>query len=212
MVVAAHIESASGQPEQGGRVRLGLHMAATASDAEVLVHNISATGLVLEGDIRLSLNDDFEVAFPHGETVAATVSWASQRLRGCLFRTPVSDEALGVAMLCNAVATDRANDQSGRESFGLRLHQFRLAKGLTQSQLARQLKVSEPSISHWETDKSRPKAGRMQMLAVILGVPMPELLGYDDAETLRKLVDKAKEEIARAAGADVHNVRITIDM
>lgn len=212
MVVAAHIESHPGEPEQGGRIKLGLRAAATTSDAEVLVHNISTTGLLLEGDIRLALNDDFEVAFPHGETVVATVNWVSQRLRGCMFRIPVSDATLDAAMLHNAVATNQANCERGSESFGLRLHQFRLAKGLTQSQLARQLKVSEPSISHWETDKSRPKAGRMQMLAVILGVPMPELLGYDDAETLRKLVDKAKEEIARAAGANVHNVRITIDM
>lgn len=212
MVVVAHIETGSGELEQSGRVRLGLHTAAIASKAEVLVHNISATGLVLEGDVRLSLNDDFDVAFPHGGAAAATVAWVSQRLRGCMFKTPVSDATLDAAMLRDAAVPAQTGVQSGGESFGLRLHQFRLAKGLTQSQLARQLKVSEPSISHWETDKSRPKAGRMQMLAVILGVPMPELLGYDDAETLRKLVDRAKEEIARAAGADVNNVRITIDM
>lgn len=212
MVVVAHIETCPGEAEQGGRVRLELHRAAIASDAKLLVHNISVTGLVLEGHVQLSLNDDFEVVFPHGEAAAATVTWISQRLRGCMFRTPVPDATLGAAMLNDAIASDRGNVPSGNESFGLRLHQFRLAKGLTQSELARQLKVSEPSISHWETDKSRPKAGRMQMLAVILGVPIPELLGYDDAETLRKLVDRAKEEIARVAGADVNNVRITIDM
>lgn len=216
MAVVAYIETHPDQPEQMGRARLRFQPAATTGlAAEVLVHNISATEFVIEGDVLLSRNDDLDVSLPYAGTVAATVVWASQRLRGCKFRTPISAATLGAAVLRDAVAPDAeapSDGVAGVESFGHRLHELRVAKGLTQSQLARQLRVSEPSISHWEKDRSRPKTGRLEALSLIFGVPMPELLGYDDTETLRKLVDAAKEQIARAAGTSVEKIRIMIDM
>lgn len=216
MAVVAYIESCPDRPEQMCRARLRFRPAATrGSAAEVLVHNISATDIVIEGDLLLVWNDDLEVSLPYAGTVAATVVWASERLRGCKFRAPIPAATLGAAKLRDAVAPHpeaQPDAVAGVDSFGHRLHELRVAKGLTQSQLARQLRVSEPSISHWEKDRSRPKAGRIEALAAIFGVPMPELLGYDDPETLRKLVDAAKEQIARAAGASVEKIRIMIDM
>ena len=98
------------------------------------------------------------------------------------------------------------------ESFGVRLQRLRTAKELTQGQLAVRLGVSEPSISAWELDKARPKAGRIEALSEALGVEISELLGFDEAENLNELVAKAKAQIAKAAGVDPDKIRFTIEI
>ncbi|WP_332816492.1 hypothetical protein [Sphingopyxis sp.] len=52
----------------------------------------------------------------------------------------------------------------------------------------------------------------MEKLAIILGVALPELMGQDDAGTLRQLIANAQMQIARAAGISANRVRITIEM
>src|SRR3546814_15835383 len=74
-------------------------------------------------------------------------------------------------------------------------------RGITQAELATELGVSEPSISAWETDKARPKVGRVDSLAQLLGVSTRELLGDEDRTKLQDLVADAKVRIAEAAGA-----------
>ena len=74
------------------------------------------------------------------------------------------------------------------------------------------LGVSEPSISAWELDKARPKAGRVEVLAEMLGVEIHELLGLEDTANLRELVTRAKERIAKAAGVAPDNIKLTIEI
>ena len=74
------------------------------------------------------------------------------------------------------------------------------------------LGVSEPSISAWELDKARPKAGRVEVLANMLGVEIHELLGLEETENLRDLVARAKEQIAKAAGVAPDNIKLTIEI
>lgn len=52
--------------------------------------------------------------------------------------------------------------------FGEKIRNARKSAGLTQKELARQLGVSNTSISNWEKDLSRPSAELIQKLCVLL--------------------------------------------
>jgi transcriptional regulator with XRE-family HTH domain len=219
MAIPAYIEKT---PQSRGKLRsarrtlrLQLQGAkATGGEVAVLVHNISATGLLIESDVALDLGDRIEIGLPHAGATWAKVIWTSTRIYGCQFDTPISAATLSAAQLRSVVGPDSGTvpDLPRAESFGIRLQRLRTAKGLTQSQVARQLSVSEPSISAWEQDKARPKAGRMEALAVLLGVDISELLGIDEAESLGDVIARAKEQIARAADVSPDNVKIIIEI
>lgn len=221
MAIPAYIEK-SARPDGKVRsprraLRLQLHgTQATGIEVQVLVHNISATGLLLESDIELALGDRIEVSLPHAGATWARVIWTSTRIYGCQFDAPISPATLSAAQLRSVVGTDPGalpdQPQPPRESFGARLQRLRTAKGLTQSQVAKQLSVSEPSISAWEQDKARPKAGRMEALSVLFGVDISELLGIDESESLGDVVARAKEQIAKVAEVSPDNVKIIIEI
>src|SRR3546814_15165992 len=129
---------------------------------------------------------------------------------------PVSPASLGAGPLLRVVGEvepDAAQNRpaSSAESFGARLQRLRTAQGLTQGQLAVRLGVSEPSISAWELDKARPKAGRVEVLANMLGVEIHELLGLEETENLRDLVPRAQEQIAKAGGDDHPTIQLTTE-
>ena len=199
------------------QLRLPLHGSkATGAEIEALVHNISATGMLVESDAPLEIGEVIEVNLPHSGKTATKVIWTSNRLAGCQFEMPISPATLSAAQLRGVVGPDAQSVDNpaapAAESFGVRLQRLRTAKELTQGQLAGRLGVSEPSISAWELDKARPKAGRMEALSVALGVEISELLGFDDAENLRDLVARAKAQIARVAGVSPDNIKFTIDI
>jgi len=199
------------------QLRLPLHGSkATGAEIEALVHNISATGMLVESRLPLEIGEVIDVNLPHSGKTATKVIWTSGRLAGCQFEMPISPATLSAAQLRSVVRPDaHAPDDlpaPAAESFGVRLQRLRSAKQLTQGQLAVQLGVSEPSISAWELDKARPKAGRIEALSVALGVEISEILGFDEGENLRDLVARAKEQIAKAAGVSPANVKFTIEM
>lgn len=223
MAMKAYLEDDTRPVDRGRapRRRLRLPIAgskSTGGEIETLVHNISPTGLLVESDFLLSIGETFEVNLPHAGMISAKVIWTSGRLSGCQFDIPVSAATLSAAQLRSAVQPDAsaaAPDTDGEplaETFGARLLRLRSAQGLTQAQVARKLGVSEPSISAWEQDKARPKAGRLDVLAGLLGVETSVLHGLDAPNTLQDAVAKAREEIAAAAGTHPANVRIRIDM
>lgn len=64
-----------------------------------------------------------------------------------------------------------------------KLRKLRKAKNMTQSELAKEIKVSEKTISRWEKDKTLMKANKAKELADLFGVSVGYLLGYiDDSE------------------------------
>src|SRR3546814_3245281 len=88
-----------------------------------------------------------------------------------------SDLSLGDGRLRDAVAKSSTSNDSLRrfESFGARVRRLRLAKTMTQGELANLMSVSVPSVCGWESDRARPRAGRIDKLADILGVGSTEL-------------------------------------
>ncbi|MBJ7500831.1 MAG: helix-turn-helix domain-containing protein [Sphingopyxis sp.] len=199
------------------QLRLPLHGSkATGAEIEALVHNISATGMLVESRTPLEIGEVIEVNLPHSGKTATRVIWTSGTLAGCQFEMPISSATLSAAQLRSVVGPDAHTNEDSpapvTESFGVRLQRLRTARELTQGQLAVQLGVSEPSISAWELDKARPKAGRMEALSIALGVEISELLGFDGTENLNELVERAKAQIARAAGVDPAKIKFTIEI
>ncbi len=200
------------------QLRLPLHGSkASGTEIEAFVHNISATGMLVESEAALDVGEVIEVNLPHSGKTAAKIIWTSARLAGCQFDMPISPATLSAAQLRSVVVEpDAVPTEAGVptsvETFGGRLQRLRVARELTQGQLAAQLGVSEPSISAWELDKARPKAGRMEALSDALGVEISELLGFEGTETLGTLVTRAKQQIARAAGIGIDRVRVTIEI
>lgn len=223
MAITAYLNDASrsaGKDRAPRRqLRLPLHGSkAGGGEVEALVHNISATGMLVESHVPLEIGEVIEVNLPHSGKTATKVIWVSGSLAGCEFAMPVSPATLSAAQLRSVVVVESdphaADDRptSPAESFGARLQRLRTAKDLTQGQLAAQLGISEPSISAWELDKARPKAGRVEALSLALGVDVHELLGLEEAENLSLLVTRAKEQIARAAGVSPANIKLTIEI
>lgn len=199
------------------QLRLPLHGSkAAGAEIEALVHNISATGMLVESGAPLEIGEVIEVNLPHSGKTATKVIWTSGRLAGCQFEMPISPATLSAAQLRSVVGPDAHPAETlpapAAESFGVRLQRLRTAKELTQGQLAARLGVSEPSISAWELDKARPKAGRIEALSEALGVEISELLGFDESENLNELVAKAKAQIAKAAGVDPDKIKFTIEI
>ena len=221
MAIPAYIEKTAQTRDKLRSARRALRLQlsgakATGGEVAVLVHNISRTGLLIESEVALQPGDRIEIGLPHSGAAWARVIWASARIYGCQFDTPISAATLSAAQLRSVVGPDTGALADPHlphaESFGVRLQRLRTEKGLTQSQVAKQLSVSEPSISAWEQDKARPKAGRLEALAVLLGVDIPELLGIDEAESLGDVIARAKDQIANAAAVSVDNVKIVIEI
>jgi transcriptional regulator with XRE-family HTH domain len=219
MAVTGFIEETPGQPRSSERRRLRLLLQgakASGSGIKTLVHNISATGLLIECDADMHPGDRIEIALPHAGATSVSIIWASGSLYGCRFDTPISTATLSAARLRSVVSPDAPTEADEEapalESFGVRLQRLRLAKGLNQLQVATELGVSEPSLSAWEQDKARPKAGRIEALAKLLGVQSSDLLGIEPRETLQSAVTHAKAQIAAAAGISTDRIRITIDL
>lgn len=217
MVIAAHLEESDGKPREPRRkLRLETQGALPSGvETNVLVHNVSATGLLLQSEIPLETGDTLEIELPENGATAAKVIWTSGPLFGCEFETPISAATLSAAQLRGAVIRelDVAPRQAmSAESFGVRLQRLRKAQNLTLSQLAAELHVSKPTVWAWEHGKAKPVESRISALAQALDVPTSELQPGRDAPLLGDLIARSREQIARALGTSPEKVRIMIDL
>jgi transcriptional regulator with XRE-family HTH domain len=101
------------------------------------------------------------------------------------------------------------------ETLGARLARLRRMQGLSKTEVADRLGISITAICHWEQDRSRPKAARLQSLSQLFGVSTADLLSDDGIagrQNLADLVARTRAEIARVAGTNPSKVRIVIEM
>ena len=78
---------------------------------------------------------------------------------------------------------------------GENLKRLRLAKGLTQEQLADEIGASVQSVSRWEVNSSYPDVEMIPVIALFFGVSTDELMGVNRAareERLKKDWEKLK--------------------
>lgn len=80
--------------------------------------------------------------------------------------------------------------ENAREIFVKNLNEIMARRGITQSDIIRELNVSSATVSNWCTGKKYPRIDVMQRLADLLGVNMSTLTteqGMDDMKDLDRL-------------------------
>lgn len=88
-----------------------------------------------------------------------------------------------------------------QKTIGALIRQARLARGLTQRELAERLHVTDKAVSKWERDICRPDIALLEPLSRELDLPLWDLLGVEEPESgLRNLVDYSAAEVRQKAG------------
>lgn len=241
MAIGARLETRNAADNLRGSPRHRLHLAVAAArltgrSVEVLVHNISEDGLLLETNAGLAVGETIGLLLPRQQEALARIVWSSGSLFGCRFETPLSRSALSAAQLQSAPshpprsgepqeAARAAKVPAEVETFGARLKTLRLARKMTLIGLAHAVGVSKPTVWKWEKDDVRPREKSLNALCIALGVTERDLLaGEQSAEgpsavapgepslrsTLAEHIDECKHRIARSAGTRAENVTITI--
>ena len=72
---------------------------ASALQTQVIIHDLSEDGLLVESPIALDQGETIEVAIPEAGTAQAKVAWSSGRFFGCRFSNPISTAAVSAALL-----------------------------------------------------------------------------------------------------------------
>lgn len=214
MTVTAFIEICPGEPDEPCHTRMRFPGAkAKQGEFEVIIHNISEFGLVLEGDAPLTVGNPVHVKLPHSGAARSHVAWVSGRLAGLDFAIPISRISLGAARLQGAVTpgSEVAGTARHRESFGVRVQRIRLSKAMSQRQLAKLMKVSDAAVCGWELNRTRPKPVHMDELAKVLDVSLAELLGQPEQNNLLAQIASARATIAHTARVSEDRVKIQID-
>ena len=64
----------------------------------------------------------------------------------------------------------------------MKLEQIRKEKGISQSQLATKMNVTQGAVSQWENGQVKPRADTLIKLAAILGCTVDELLKGEEKD------------------------------
>ncbi|WFL78951.1 helix-turn-helix domain-containing protein [Altererythrobacter arenosus] len=224
MALKAHLDTTfSTTDDNRGSDRRSLLLATSGSlpsgkDANVTVHNISQSGMLLETSLPLAEGSSILVDLPEAGEVEAKVVWGSGILFGCRFEGELNPAALSAAQLRASAPLPPGVGQSavGRrltgEVFGKRIEQMRKRRGLTLAEVAEVLGVSKPTVWAWEKGKARPVAERLPALAQVLGIDEAELVSFREPPGISELLDTSRERIAESYGTTPDKVRIMIEL
>jgi hypothetical protein len=80
-------------------LRLEARIATPAGEGGIQVHNLSRSGLLLEGVTGVAAGSEIEVELPGGTSHRAEVIWADETLFGCRFAKPLTQAQLSAALL-----------------------------------------------------------------------------------------------------------------
>lgn len=66
------------------------------------------------------------------------------------------------------------------ETFGSKLKELRIERGLTQKQLAQKIGSAQSAVYYWEADKQEPSISSLKKICELFEVSADYLLGLDD--------------------------------
>jgi hypothetical protein len=82
---------------------------ASSSQTQVIIHDMSEEGLLVESPIPLVPGELLEVVIPEAGTAQAEVTWDGGRFYGCKFREPISTAAVSAALLRSPTSKSERN-------------------------------------------------------------------------------------------------------
>ena len=95
--------------------------------------------------------------------------------------------------------------QSTDETVGARIRAARLARGMTQADLAAEVGVSRSAVAQWETERSGQVRGNLTRIAAVLAVSVEQLLSgrtYTPEPTAENATELALLRLYRACTDD----------
>jgi transcriptional regulator with XRE-family HTH domain len=194
----------------------GLGKQASGDVLPITVHNVSATGMLLECGERLEVGAPLWMDLPEGPETEAVVVWTSGPLHGCKFGRPLSRATLSAALLRSAIGDEviglPAKKPATDEPLGPRLRRLRKARGLTLADLAGELNVSKPTVWAWEQGRSAPTPDRHERIAEVLDISVSDLRTGRDGDAAMAVLERSRQQIAESYGVDVEQVRIMIEL
>lgn len=100
-VAAFRTDTLTDETRDANRHHLWLSAEAEANgdSSRVLIHNLSASGLLIESTLALELGEEFDVDLPEAGATRAQIVWRSDGFYGCQFAGPVSGAAVSAARL-----------------------------------------------------------------------------------------------------------------
>ena len=109
MTIQARLETfedANRRASPRRRLRLGSTL--TGAGHEVVIHDLSSTGVLLQTSAELGAFDNFEIELPEVGATHAYVVWTSSDFFGCEFARPIPRAALSAAQLRNPISVPTA--------------------------------------------------------------------------------------------------------
>ena len=232
MTMAAIVEqppvTAERRQDVRWRMRLKLPGAIGAGQANVVIHDLSTAGMLIETKSQLKVGDSIAIALPEAEAATARVVWEDGPLCGCRFDQPMPQAAVNAARLRHPIA-DAAQPPvafaTAQEALPERLLRLRRAHGISRAALSVRTGFRKPTIWAWETGKTAPQRANLLVLAEVFGLTEHQLLfGADESpadETggdfdgptgkLYHDLEEARSRIAAMAGVEGSKVRISIE-
>jgi DNA-binding XRE family transcriptional regulator len=186
---------------------------------DVLIHDLSTTGLLVQTEEALAIGEEIEVELPRTGVRLVEVVWSGGNYFGCRFLEPVPPAAVSAALI-SAEPEPRPESDFAEEprplagGLGERLAALRGERGWSIETLAERLGVSRQAVWYWETGQRLPRAKHFEKMMNVLGLHEHDLLaqppgsakGGGDAP-----IDALKREVARRNGVDESRVRVVIE-
>ncbi|AMK25530.1 MULTISPECIES: helix-turn-helix domain-containing protein [unclassified Sphingobium] len=213
------------------RIRLELPNTLDETSANVVIHDISTAGMLIDTKSQLKIGQSVMVSLPDADKVAAHVVWQNESLFGCRFDQPLPQGVVSAVRL-RSPSRDEAKPIADRpeatvaEGLPERLRRLRQERGLSRAALSEQTGFSKPTIWGWETGRTMPRKDNLHILSGIFGLTEQQLLfGKDNsplpegkkaspepyAKSLKDIIDLSKTKIAEAAGVNKFKVHIYIE-
>jgi hypothetical protein len=101
MALVAKLATYPADDRREARSRLWLNVPSDLADAEitnVIVHDLSLGGLLVQVDALLEVGSELAIEIPEAGSVAAKVVWSSGSFFGCQFAEPISESAVSAAL------------------------------------------------------------------------------------------------------------------
>jgi transcriptional regulator with XRE-family HTH domain len=223
MTLQAHLESKRQSPDRRSRARKKLRLLTEARSsrsgaANVLILDVSTTGLLVQADATLEQGETIEIQMPGSGVRLARIEWSGGKFFGCSFETPIPQGEVSAALLKglpgDAESPEEAPPSAAAVDFGSRLASLRRERSWSIEDLAARLGVSRQAVWYWETGQRVPRPRLVKRVAEAFAVSEHALLaqqGSPEQAGSTTIIEEFRDRIAARIGCDVAKITVSIE-